>query len=507
MNNLLSIVENLRQLNFTEEMMTYLVPEYEKIFTITNFIHGIMTKFNTSHVGNLRNFVIKIKKYSDENHVNQISLKRMNELSNEFETFLRNNSNLERFVFSNPTDEEKAVSEDGEEEEVREIDRAAENMMELSQLDTDIITPTTTNTSTPVLNNTRNITTNVIKSFYANQDSGVKRNKRKSKSSPRTEKKTKSIKAIESVGEVFNESEKESEDENMSQDYNDSQGNETEDQNNENQEDNLEIPKDSKDMFEDFKQFSEGTIDEAYENLRKEPGNWRLFLINQIQSNVYKNYSGKRIKKHQLIKKFDTESSIFRLQLVNLTPFGAKLCLRMIKLFHENILPPKSRRWYLVENVLDKDLQSNMEDLFNMLLLDDKHWESINNHKEGNGRRMQIDLDKYAPGVLFIKEIQIILQWFNILHNVNSPFLLYTEEDCPDQCFHTDDQSSFTNIMGENDVLSYHAIVAFEKPCEVRFAKEYLSCEKESETIIISPFSMVIFCGNTLHSFLFKLIK
>ena len=90
---------------------------------------------------------------------------------------------------------------------------------------------------------------------------------------------------------------------------------------------------------------------------------------------------------------------------------------------------------------------------------------------------------------------------------MNSPFLLYTEEGCPEQTLHTDDQGSFKNIIGGNDILSNHAVVALWDIVQLKFAREYLGEGSNPKSITIPKYRKVLFCGNALHGNIFHNIN
>ena len=265
----------------------------------------------------------------------------------------------------------------------------------------------------------------------------------------------------------------------------------------------LERPSNIEDHWDLFPEFTGNEINTNWNNSINNSPRFLQFFQNQLIIIYYKLYAGHQIKRAQMIK-FDSKD--FNLEFVKLSSFGHKLCLKLIHLFHYGKLPPKSGCYEIVEDVLDIGSECNMVKLVNFLK-NKTGLEKIYSHIEidltiEDQSRLMIGLNETGTSsIQFYKEYEIIMQWFFKQHDVNSPHLLWTEQNCGLQEMHTDDQYSFKHLLDPNGTMSYSSILALNQPAQLRFAVNVLTPPEEFVTIIIPPFSACLFCGNTVHSY------
>jgi hypothetical protein len=190
---------------------------------------------------------------------------------------------------------------------------------------------------------------------------------------------------------------------------------------------------------------------------------------------------------------------------MNLSTSGRFLFLVMMGRFHSGELPPQSRGFRIIENVINHQFVHAMK-LFVRMAGDKKYWESILDHTGKDlpkyPRRKQISVKKVCGNVypLFLKDIKIILKWLFPLHQVWDEHLIISEKDLGVQALHTDDQYSFTKILKNNEIMSYSAVIALYHEVEIRYSPTINGPEAKHQIITIPPCGMMIFCGNTVHS-------
>jgi hypothetical protein len=232
---------------------------------------------------------------------------------------------------------------------------------------------------------------------------------------------------------------------------------------------------------------------------------WEEFMENQVYWRFYEEYKGKKIKKN-LINKFSLPTNRqFKLNLMNLSSFGRYVFIVMINMVHEEELPPESRNYSIVPDVLDPQLYHSMK-LFLEIAFETDKWRNILDHNGKDGqndpRRKQIKIQDVCGNdyPIFLRDIKTVLECIFPGHHVWDEHLIISEEGVGMQCLHTDDQYGFTKILGKDDIMSYDAVIALDQEVEIRYAPSIDSTEDQCEIIKIMPFSMMIFCGNTVHS-------
>ena len=239
---------------------------------------------------------------------------------------------------------------------------------------------------------------------------------------------------------------------------------------------------------------------------------WFEFADNQVLLRMYNTYSNKHIKKSSIKTNEMPSSEEFKMDMIDLSPFGVSLFIKLLKLSHEGNFTPKFGEYVLIENVLDPSTENSMKMFTEMAMIQTTDWRDINDHytqiddpndvKISKGRRKMKSIsnifNKSHPA--FMNDIKIILHWLFPLHSVCDEHLFITEFGCLDQRFHTDDQYNFSKIISPNEIMSYDALVALYNPVYMRYKKSVITPDNQAEEIKIPPFGMMLFCGNTVHS-------
>jgi hypothetical protein len=233
---------------------------------------------------------------------------------------------------------------------------------------------------------------------------------------------------------------------------------------------------------------------------------WNELVENQIYKRYYDEYSNRIVKKNLRINDSLPSSNQFKFDLMNMTQFGISLFLRLMRLVHEGRVPPASRKYVIVEDVVDERLKNSMKQFIILAMKQNKNWKNILDHNDGDKlahpRRKQIKVQDVCGYnfLVFLKEIRLVLKWLFPLHNVCDDHLLVSDEGLGIQEMHTDDQYSFTKIILMDEIMSYDAIIALEYPVNIRYAPRIDTPPNKYQLLKIPSFGMMLFCGNTFHS-------
>lgn len=232
---------------------------------------------------------------------------------------------------------------------------------------------------------------------------------------------------------------------------------------------------------------------------------WKDLIHNQVMDRFYNQYQNKIIKKNNLRDKTIVKNAEFDRNLMNLSSFGKSLLMTMMEMVNNNVIPPKSKGYIVIEEVLDVALLDSML-MFLGMAYKANGWKNILDHTDAdhaNGpKRKQISISDVCAHdyPIFLKDIKTILKLLFPAHQVSDEHLLISEEGLGVQTMHTDDQTGFNEIIHEDMMMSYSAIVALQNDIYLRYAPKIDSPESDITLIKIPAYGMIIFCGNTIHS-------